>query len=83
MGFLKNLFASLTGRGSKACSGTVKWFSRQKRFGFIEQDGGGDIFVHLSQIRDSGLKGLFQGDRVEFEISENEKGPFACKIKKL
>ncbi|MCP4296493.1 MAG: cold-shock protein [Proteobacteria bacterium] len=63
--------------------GTVKWFSKQKRFGFIEQDNGSDIFVHISQVKQSGLRSLFQGERLEFKVSKNEKGAYASGLKKL
>lgn len=82
MQLVKKLFSGFFGQ-KNVSHGTVKWFSRQKRFGFIEQDDGGDIFVHLSQIQESGIRSLFQGDRVKFEVDRNEKGPFACNIKKL
>ena len=58
--------------------GTVKWFNGEKGFGFIEQDGGGpDVFVHYSEITGSGFKSLDEGQRVEFEIGQGQKGPQA------
>ncbi|HPL63146.1 MAG: cold-shock protein [Syntrophales bacterium] len=57
--------------------GTVKWFNEQKGFGFIEQDGGGDIFVHYSAIQASGFKTLTEGQRVRFEVTQGKKGPAA------
>jgi CspA family cold shock protein len=57
--------------------GTVKWFNEQKGFGFIEQDGGGDIFVHYSAIQASGFKTLTEGQRVRFDITQGRKGPAA------
>ena len=63
--------------------GTVKWFSDQKGYGFIEQDGGGDIFVHHSAIDMPGFKSLVEGDRVSFEVGEGRKGPAAQNVKKL
>jgi len=63
--------------------GTVKWFSDQKGYGFIEQDNGEDIFVHHSQIEGSGFKTLSEGERVEFEVGEGRKGPAAQNVRKL
>jgi len=64
--------------------GTVKWFNNQKGFGFIEQDGGGrDVFVHYSSIESSGFRSLTEGERVEFEVTENDKGPAATKVRKI
>lgn len=54
--------------------GTVKWFSNEKGFGFIEREGGEDVFVHFSQIKQDGYKTLEQGQRVSFEITEGDKG---------
>jgi CspA family cold shock protein len=63
--------------------GTVKWFNEKKGFGFIEKDGGGDIFVHFSAIQAGGFKTLREGQRVTFEVSEGEKGPAAVNVKPL
>jgi CspA family cold shock protein len=54
--------------------GTVKWFNEKKGFGFISRDMGGDIFVHYSEIRGSGFRTLYEGQRVEFEVVEGVKG---------
>lgn len=54
--------------------GTVKWFSNEKGFGFIEREGGEDVFVHFSQIKQDGYKTLEQGQKVSFEITEGDKG---------
>jgi CspA family cold shock protein len=63
-------------------SGTVKWFNDAKGFGFIAREGGPDVFVHFSAIEASGFKSLAEGDRVEFEIVEGQKGPQAANVVK-
>ena len=64
-------------------SGTVKWFNEKKGFGFIQQDEGGDVFVHHSAIDMAGFKTLAEGDRVSFEVEQGQKGPAAKNVKKL
>ena len=54
--------------------GTVKWFSNEKGYGFIQQDGGEDVFVHFSEIQGDGYKSLSEGQRVEFEVAQGNKG---------
>jgi cold shock protein len=63
--------------------GTVKWFNEKKGYGFIEKDGGGDIFVHYSAIQAGGFRTLREGQRVAFDVSEGEKGPAAVNVKPL
>jgi len=55
--------------------GTVKWFNTQKGYGFITKDDGDDVFVHYSAIQSDGFKNLEEGQAVEFEISDGNKGP--------
>ena len=57
--------------------GTVKWFNDAKGFGFIEQDGGSDVFVHHTAIQGQGFKTLDEGERVTFEVVDGAKGPAA------
>jgi len=63
--------------------GRVKWFNDSKGYGFIEQEGGKDIFVHYTAIEGDGFKSLAEGQKVEFEIIEGAKGPQAAKVIKI
>jgi len=63
--------------------GKVKWFNESKGFGFIEKDGGGDLFVHFSAIQAGGFKTLSEDQRVSFDITEGQKGPSAENVKVL
>ena len=64
-------------------NGNVKWFNAQKGFGFIEMDGAKDIFVHYSEVKDDGFKSLDEGQPVQFEIRQNDKGDYAANVIKL
>ncbi len=64
-------------------NGTVKWFNDSKGFGFISQDDGDDVFVHHTSIQSEGFKSLSEGDKVEFEIVQDEKGLKASNVVKL
>jgi len=65
---------------SNTVNGTVKWFDESKGFGFIEQQSGPDVFVHYSSITSSGFKTLAEGQKVEFTITQGQKGPQAENI---
>ena len=58
-------------------TGTVKWFNEAKGFGFIEQESGPDVFAHFSNIQGSGFKTLAEGQKVEFTVTDGQKGPQA------
>jgi CspA family cold shock protein len=62
--------------------GKVKWFNDSKGYGFIEQEGGADVFVHFSAIQGDGFKSLSEGDLVEFDITDGPKGPQASNVVK-
>jgi CspA family cold shock protein len=68
---------------SERTQGTVKWFNRSKGYGFIEREGGDDVFVHFSSIRGDGFRNLNEGDQVEFTIESSPKGPQAADVMRL
>ncbi|HHW38367.1 MAG TPA: cold-shock protein [Bacillales bacterium] len=63
-------------------TGTVKWFNAEKGFGFIEVQGGEDVFVHFSAIQSEGFKSLEEGQKVSFEVVEGNRGPQAANVQK-
>jgi cold shock protein len=66
--------------GSSLPEGTVKWFSNEKGYGFIEREGGDDVFVHFSAITMEGYKSLTEGQRVSFEVVQGPKGAQAANV---
>jgi len=64
-------------------TGTVKWFNAQKGFGFIERQGGPDVFVHHSEIQGEGYRELTEGEQVEFSITQGQKGLQASRVVRL
>ncbi|MCF8566404.1 cold-shock protein [Alicyclobacillus tolerans] len=63
--------------------GTVKWFNSEKGYGFIQVEGGNDVFVHYTAILGEGFRTLEEGQRVEFDIVEGQRGPQAANVTKL
>lgn len=70
-------------RAMARITGTVKWFNDAKGFGFLSREGGPDVFVHYSAIQGGGFKSLAEGDQVEFEIVQGQKGPQASDVTKV
>lgn len=68
------------GRVEGLAEGTVKWFSNEKGYGFIEREDGEDLFVHFSEIQVDGFKTLSEGQKVEFEVTEGAKGLQASNV---
>ena len=64
-------------------SGTVKWFSQEKGYGFLQREGAADVFVHYSAIDGNGFKVLYEGEPVEFDVIEEAKGPKAANVVRL
>ena len=62
--------------------GTVKWFNAEKGFGFIEREGGEDVFVHFSAIQSEGFKSLDEGQKVTFDVEQGARGPQAANVQK-
>ncbi len=75
-GSISKFFCTRTSM-SDSVEGTVKWFNDEKGFGFIEQEGGKDVFVHFSAINGSGRKTLQEGQKVTMEVTQGQKGPQA------
>jgi CspA family cold shock protein len=69
--------------GNKVQQGTVKWFNSEKGYGFIQVEGGNDVFVHYTAILGDGFRTLEEGQSVEFEIVEGQRGPQAANVTKL
>ena len=69
--------------GGIVMKGTVKWFNNQKGYGFISDEAGNDVFVHYSGLNMDGFKSLEEGQAVEFDVTEGEKGPQATNVKKI
>jgi CspA family cold shock protein len=63
--------------------GVVKWFNAEKGYGFIQVEGGKDVFVHHTAIKGSGFRSLDEGDRVEFEVTQGQKGPQATNVTRV
>jgi len=68
---------------SERITGTVKWFNGSKGYGFIEREGGADVFVHFSAIQGDGFKNLDEGQKVEFVVEAGPKGPQAAEVRIL
>ena len=64
-------------------TGTVKWFNDEKGFGFIEREGGSDVFVHFRAINGTGRRSLSEGQQVQFEVTQGQKGPQADNVTAL
>ena len=65
---------------SERVTGTVKWFNGAKGYGFIEREGGADVFVHFSEIQGDGFRNLEEGQRVEFNVEQGQKGLQATNV---
>jgi CspA family cold shock protein len=72
----------MLGGATKMENGKVKWFNGEKGFGFIEREGGDDVFVHFSAIQGEGYKTLDEGQEVTFEIENGQRGPQAVNVRK-
>ncbi len=76
-------YSPFLGEVNALADGTVKWFNDKKGFGFIQQENGPDIFVHYSSIKSTGFKTLAQGDRVNFDVEQGNRGPVAKNVSKV
>ena len=74
---------SLVCKEEGLATGTVKWFNNEKGYGFIEREGGDDVFVHFSAIAGDGYKSLTEGQRVEFEVVQGDKGAQAANVQAM
>ena len=63
--------------------GTVKWFNESKGFGFLSREGGPDVFVHHSEIKAEGFRTLNEGEKVEYDVTQGQKGPQAVNVRKV
>jgi CspA family cold shock protein len=71
------------GRSCSLAEGTVKWFSNEKGYGFIEREGGEDVFVHHSKIAMDGYRSLTEGQRVQFDVEQGDKGLQAVNVQAI
>jgi cold shock protein len=76
------LCAKHTAGGNKMEQGKVKWFNAEKGFGFIEREGGEDVFVHFSAIQGEGFKSLDEGQAVTFDVEQGQRGAQAANVRK-
>ena len=81
--FQRTYFIFLAYGGNIMSKGTVKWFNNQKGYGFISDESGKDVFVHYSGLNMEGFKSLEEGQAVEFDVVDGEKGPQATNVTKL
>lgn len=81
--FMIQLLCTILYREVNQMTGKVKWFNAEKGFGFIEREDGDDVFVHFSAIQAEGFKTLEEGQEVEFEIVEGNRGPQAANVTRL
>jgi cold shock protein len=88
-GWPKQVASAAPGAAGRVCTtkkvkmaqGTVKWFNGDKGYGFIAAEGGPDVFVHFSAITSDGYRGLEEGQKVEFDITQGQKGPQAENVR--